>query len=358
MSGSDIWPGTAEASVGPLEPAREEAADAGPLALVELLDRDGTVRQAWPVQAWPVRVGRAIDNTIVLDDPAVAAYHLRLEPPAQAGEAPKLHALPSLNGAQLGRQPLVPGEPRVWTGGLVRLGHSQLRLRLRGEALAPERLLAPVGRGTTPAVLFLLVMLWALGLQWLSADPDDRWSDQLPALLAWPFAIAAWSGGWALMSRLFQRRSDFLRHAGIALQYLLIVLVIEEGLPFLGGVLGWPLLSHLAPALGVGVATVGLLAHARLVWPGASRWMGVGAVAALTTMGVLTITLNLQSQDRWFSALYLTALPPAPWNLASSRDLDAFLGQAAALKEAVDDRARRTADDLAREPENGAEPDE
>lgn len=358
MSGPDVWRDAAEPPVVPPEPARPETGDAGPLALVELLDRDGTVREAWPVQAWPIGIGRAIDNTVVLDDPAVAAYHLRLEPPALAGEAPRLRALPSLNGVQLGRQPLVPGEPRVWAGGLVRLGHSQLRLRLRGEALAPERLLTPVGRGATPAVLFLLVMLWALGVQWLSADPGDRWSDRLPALLGWPLAIAVWSGAWALMSRLFQRRSDFLRHARIALQYLLIVLVIEEGLPFLGGVLGWPLLSHLAPALGVGVATLGLLAHARLVWPGASRWLGVGAVAALTTMGVLTITLNLQSQDRWFSALYLTALPPAPWNLAPSRDLDAFLGQAAALKEEVDDRARRTADDLAREPENGAGHDE
>lgn len=331
---------------------------ASPLALIELLDRDGSVRQAWPVRRWPVTVGRAIDNTVVLDDPAVAAHHLRLDAPEPAEFLPRICALPSLNGAQLGRHRLDPGVTQVWSGGLLRLGHSALRLRLRGERLAPERPVAPVERGIVPVLLAVLVLAWAAASQWLSADPGDRWSDQLPSLLAWPLAIAAWSAGWALMSRLFQRRSDFVAHAGIALRYLLLVLVVEEGLPLLAGLLGWPLMSHLAPALGLGVATLGLLAHARRVWPGAARWMGVGAVAALATMAVLTVTLNRQSQDRWFSALYLTALPPASWNLGRSQDLDDFLDGAAVLKDRVDDRVRRTADDLARERGDGPASDE
>lgn len=335
-----------------------EHADASPLALIELMDRDGTVRQAWPVRRWPVTVGRAIDNTIVLDDPAVAAHHLRLDPPGPEEVLPRVCALPSLNGVHLGRLRLDPGASPVWSGGLLRAGHSSLRLRVRGERLAPERPLAPVERAIVPVLLAVLVMVWAAAAQWLTADPDDRWSDQLPALLAWPLAIAAWSAGWALMSRLFQRRSDFVGHAGIALRYLLLVLLVEEALPVLAGLLGWPLMSHLAPALGLVVATLGLLAHARRVWPSASRWMAIGAVAALATMAVLTVTLNRQAQDRWFSALYLTALPPAPWNLSRSQDLDAFLEAASTLKERVDDRVRRTADDLARETGKGPASDE
>ncbi|OYU75487.1 MAG: hypothetical protein CFE45_32705, partial [Burkholderiales bacterium PBB5] len=48
------------------------------IALIELLDRDGRVRRAVDVHAWPVRLGRAIDNTVVLDDPHVAAHHATL----------------------------------------------------------------------------------------------------------------------------------------------------------------------------------------------------------------------------------------------------------------------------------------
>ena len=51
----------------------------GPLALLEALDRDGLVRQAWRIERWPVTIGRALDNTIVLSDPHVAAHHATLD---------------------------------------------------------------------------------------------------------------------------------------------------------------------------------------------------------------------------------------------------------------------------------------
>ena len=37
--------------------------------LIEVLDRDGQVRQSFPVAQWPLRVGRALDNDVVLSDP-------------------------------------------------------------------------------------------------------------------------------------------------------------------------------------------------------------------------------------------------------------------------------------------------
>ena len=50
-----------------------------PLALVEAIDRDGLVRQAWRVERWPVSIGRALDNTVVLSDPHVAAHHASVD---------------------------------------------------------------------------------------------------------------------------------------------------------------------------------------------------------------------------------------------------------------------------------------
>lgn len=331
----------------------------GPLALVELLDRDGTVRQAWPVWAWPVTLGRAIDNDIVIDDPALAGHHLRLEgergPDLQDGAVPRLHVLPSLNAAQLGRRRLAPGSQVPWAGEVLRAGHSMLRLRHRGEVLAPEQ---PLARGSAPKatlLLFLVLMLWAGGVQWLALDPDAKWTDWVPGLLAWPAALAVWAGGWALLSRLFQRRSDFGVHLGIAVRYLLAINVAEEGLPAVAGMLGVPVLSHVAPAVGIGLAALGVLAHTRQVWPRPARWLALAAVSGLAVMAVLTLALNQQRTDRWFTALYLTALPPPALNAARSVDVDTFLQAAEGLKDRVDARVRQTADDLAAEPE-GSEP--
>ena len=59
--------------------AASVAAPEAPLALVEAIDRDGLVRQAWRVERWPVSIGRALDNTVVLSDPHVAAHHATLD---------------------------------------------------------------------------------------------------------------------------------------------------------------------------------------------------------------------------------------------------------------------------------------
>ena len=53
------------------------------LAVLEVLDRDGSVRHSVGVREWPLRVGRALDNDLVLDDPHTAAHHFSVEPDAE-----------------------------------------------------------------------------------------------------------------------------------------------------------------------------------------------------------------------------------------------------------------------------------
>ena len=69
------------------------------VALIEWLDRDGHVQRGADVQRWPLSLGRALDNTVVLDDPHVAAHHAVLDLDAEGRL--QLQALPSLNGVLL-----------------------------------------------------------------------------------------------------------------------------------------------------------------------------------------------------------------------------------------------------------------
>lgn len=48
------------------------------LALIELLERDGRVSRVLDVHAWPLCLGRALDNDLVIDDPHLAAHHATL----------------------------------------------------------------------------------------------------------------------------------------------------------------------------------------------------------------------------------------------------------------------------------------
>ena len=48
------------------------------VAVLEVLDRDGSVRHSVSVPAWPLRVGRALNNDLVLDDRTHAPHHFSL----------------------------------------------------------------------------------------------------------------------------------------------------------------------------------------------------------------------------------------------------------------------------------------
>ncbi|HKX94724.1 MAG TPA: FHA domain-containing protein, partial [Methylibium sp.] len=84
------------------EPAAEArpAAPTRPLAMIELLDRDGAVAHRIPVRRWPVTIGRAIDCDVVLDDPHAAPHHATIDGP-QADAPARLVVGPSVNGARL-----------------------------------------------------------------------------------------------------------------------------------------------------------------------------------------------------------------------------------------------------------------
>ena len=73
-------------------------------ALLEVLDRDGHVRQVWPCTAGRCAIGRALDNDVVLTDPHVAAHHFSIDAGARA--AWRSYVGETRNGVVVGTQRL------------------------------------------------------------------------------------------------------------------------------------------------------------------------------------------------------------------------------------------------------------
>jgi S-DNA-T family DNA segregation ATPase FtsK/SpoIIIE len=122
-----------------------------------------------PLGFAPVRVGRAPDNDLVVDEPTMSARHATVTP-STAGLAVADHS--STNGVRIDGYVLSsapPGEP-VPIGALIRLGDSLLRVGLTGEPAAPAR---PDGRG------HLLVQRTATVSR---SDPPDPSPPDVPAV--------------------------------------------------------------------------------------------------------------------------------------------------------------------------------
>lgn len=320
----------------------------GPLALIELLDRDGGVTHRIPVRRWPVHIGRAIDCDVILDDPHVAAHHARLE--CLGNEVvPRLRVGPSRNGARLRGTHLSSGtSASLPSGSEWQLGRSHLRLRLPGESLAAELPLHPptsAARARRIGLGVLGLLAWQGGEHWLQSDPGDPLAGYLPALLGLPVALGVWSFLWAIGSKLFARHFDFAAHLQLALGVLLTLLLSDALLPLTAFALSWESLARAAMPLTLALGCGLVYGHLGLVLPQRRRALALGCTVMFLVGTGLQMGLNHQRNHRWFAPLYLSHLGPPGLRLAPAVSPQQFLDEARGLREPLDAQARMQADD-------------
>ncbi|MEW6705086.1 MAG: FHA domain-containing protein [Pseudomonadota bacterium] len=322
------------------------------LALIEVLERDGRVRRGFLVTRWPVSLGRALDNDLVIDDPHVAAQHCRIVqvPPEAEEGAPmlQLQVGATRNGVQVGPRTLVEGEtaPLPANGESWQIGGTRLRVRLPGEPIEPERPLGLTTTGARPWVTAAVALaVWALVLieHGVYLDPGSSLTDWLVPLLALPIGAVLWCVLWGIGSRVFQHRFEFWAHFAILTRGLLVIAVLDLLLPLLAFMLSWEWLSRINPAVSVVVAAITLYAHAALVVPVKRLVLAGGIAACVGVGGVIVATLNWQRTDRLFGEPYLATLPPPAFRLSSGVSVKEFVAEAADMRKRLDDRVAEEA---------------
>ncbi|MCW7537110.1 FHA domain-containing protein [Aquabacterium sp. A7-Y] len=313
------------------------------IALIEVLDRDGQLRQSYPVTAWPVSLGRSLDCDIVLDDPHVAPRHLSLE---GRPEGLLLAVGDSVNGVKSGRSWLRAGSSALRPPGEeLLLGGTRLRVRLRGEPLAPEVAVPRPGswRPGLPASALGASALWLAWMSWeeyLATDPGEFLLRFALMVIVSCAALSLWSLLWALGSKLFRHRFDYWTHLRIAASGLLASGVLGALLAVLAFASSWVLLSRIRPAAETAVLAGAVYAHLCAVLPSRRRRLAV-ATTLLTAGGLATAAaFQWQRSGRLTDELYLTTLPPPALRLALPVAPQTFLEEAAALKDRLDRKAR------------------
>jgi hypothetical protein len=319
------------------------------LALIELVEREGHPARLVDVHAWPVTLGRALDNDIVLDDPHVAAHHAVLEwlaPSDPAGDSRMaLRVLATRNGVRLGGRPVDGATPLALPAGgaLLQMGATAVRLRLPGEVLAPERPLASHATDTQSRMLLTGVALMALvcAQHAVSLDPGADFSAWLPTLFGLPLAVMAWCGLWALLSKLFQHRFDFTGHLRIALPWLLGLGLLEALWPQIAAALNWPLLWQLTPALEAVGGALMVHAHLRHMLPLRPRAVSA-TVAGLLLLGLgISLASSLRANDSPFRTPYMSTLPLPALRLAGTVPAATLVQDMAPLASRLAQRAKK-----------------
>ena len=307
------------------------------IAWIEVVSRSRDVIARHRCAEPEIRIGRAYDNDVVLDDPYVAPHHLRIRRSDSGGWIAE--DLGSSNGLFLdqGRDRLA----RVEIDGshLMRIGHTCLRLRMAGDAVAPERT-GPPRSHLWPVLAGLGAALVAIdvGSSWLAETTEPKLSPYLVSVLTVAALIAVWTAVWSVLARIFSGQARFEQNLLIALAGMVVYALYREFTDFAGFALSWGTLGAYQ-YIGIwSLLAVVCFLHLGVVSPTRLK-LKAGVVAALLAMGIGVQLLN-QSElrtgtglDRQGIALHL--LPPE-FRLTPLQTEDTFFADIEALKEKLD----------------------
>ena len=304
---------------------------------VEILSRHRDVVSRVRIAGAEVTVGRGYDNDVIIDDPYVAARHLRVSRDA-AGQL-VAEDLDSVNGIFLdgGKGPIA----RLVIDGTTpfRIGHTLLRIRTSDYAVEPERMVL-AERGVLSSVMAAAMTVMVFGFialrVWLAQAGEPRLSNYMTPLLTMAGVLLVWVGIWALVSRLLAGRSQFSRNLTIALVAVLVSLLYNEFAKYAAFGLTWPVPSDYEYAATWSILAAACFLHLRAI-SAHGAWLKavVVAVVLLLAIGAQTLQRSEAFSDLGRQNTSRLLLPPA-FRTVPLRTTDVFFKNVAGLRADLD----------------------
>jgi hypothetical protein len=288
------------------------------LVVVEILGRSGEVLRRDHLCSLPATIGRGFDANIQLDDPHVAAHHLRLD--AGVDDELVLTDLETHNGFEVPARssPRVEESTVINVGETIRLGHTQIRIWRPDSEVSAE---VPIrtttnARNWVSSLTWMVLALVLVGLpSWIDLTGPHRDSVISFALMISTVGLLLWSGLWWLSSRSTLLASSYLSHLAIAASTLSIAFLgyMATNTATFSFDLYYPGLSH-ASVIVVGVLlALGVYRHLRLVSRKSRIALGIIAIAAVTAILVPIIYSSKQDDLEKVGLLDIPTNLGPPW---------------------------------------------
>ena len=312
---------------------------------LELLDRAGRVEQRVVVGDRPLRIGRAFDNDLIVDDAHVDAHHAEVV--VDENGVPTVRDLGSVNGL---RKPGTRG--RVDTIALDRDGSFSIggaTIRFRTPDYAPAQPLRGGGLRAHPAlwaVIALVACLAATAAEAMMGSSEKFNGLQLLNVVLIPLiVILVWAALWSLVGRLLVHHARFLGHVAI----VSVGIFVGSALTFVLGLAAFSLsldtfagwITSLCAFISMAIVFSG---HLRLATRLRARGALVaGVCAALLIAGSFRVTHMVGAQRFSPAPRSTVTLAPPSWRLRSPETTDAFYAKTQTLVDELrDDKPLKT----------------
>lgn len=312
--------------------------------VVEVRDAHRRVLGFYPVERFPLNIGRAYDNDIILADPHVCARHLQVD---EAGDGWNARDLNSVNGmhddgSHSAERPLNSGDEIV-------IGKTHLYFFAPDHPVAETRNLhektslleASRALAIGWALLSVLVLSFAVA-DYMSRTDAVQVEKLIAGALPVVVGVLIWTGGWSLLAYIVRRRMHFFYFLSIAVAYVLLDLLLETLVGFIAFNIASNWISEALSYFTGGILLVALFyASMRQAFAVSSRrslllanLFSWGLVAVI----VFVVYANLPEFDR--NPQYPAELKPPVLRVVDTEAFDVFMDNTAIMLQKFDNQVR------------------
>ncbi len=307
-----------------------------------------------------VTIGRGVEADVVLDDPYVAPVHVRVT--AGADGRFGVDDLGSANGV------MIRGERRkgacgvVSAGDTLQVGRTLLRLRGKGERIAPE-IVDPeivdqatarfgLARPALSAIASVAAIFLSMAYSTWSDAPRDMADSFVRGLFMALPLTAGWVAMWALLTRIMQGEWRWLSHIGIVGLVWIALEIVDSLLDVSWYAFSLPRWSWRDKLLMIAAFAVALRLHLHYAAHLTARQMAsvVAIVPVLLVATTYWMVDRSNQRNVNFIDVGLRIYPPA-FRLSSAGPVVPYFGSVKQLRAEADARRHAViAEDEDREP--------
>lgn len=308
---------------------------------IELLARNGSVLERQRFLETPIRIGRAYDNDLIIDDPFVAPHHAMLEGQQEL----LLSSVETRNGIVINKRCVAQAEIQPHTE--IRLGHTRLRVRRADHPVADELpdMTNHRWEGLMPALTGLsIATIVAAAEEWLDGNSASETISMVSEVLSSLLLVIGWVALWSLANRLLAGHARFGRHLFIASLGLLFSILFMQLSGALAYWLAWPALDRYNDFYLLAPLALTIYFHLVTISPRLSRRMAaITATAYLCLVGML-LSSNYTHYGTLADKAYMAAPYPPGLRPAQLASIDSFLQGTAGSQERLEEKRRNAGD--------------
>lgn len=167
----------------------------------------------------PLTIGRGYGNTLIINDPFVAASQLRITAHGDSNDSWSLLNLDDTNPVLVNRREIESDAVIVHSGDEVTIGRSSLAFFSPEHRVAPTRSFTIANwlqnyrfKPLLAALMLGLVFGLSLLMTWLWDFHAPDWGELTAMSAVVPIVVVLWSGAWALSGRFLKHQHHFSAH--------------------------------------------------------------------------------------------------------------------------------------------------